>query len=160
MTNVKKVIIISLLIFSCIVGSAIYVYSNALKPVKALEKKALDLALNETALKSVEDFQLYHGQETYYIIKGKTSKDTSIYVWVPEKDGRIIVRKVSDGITKEEAVKKVKAEKHPAKIVSVRLGMEKNIPLWEIYYRTEGDLINYYYVDFKTGEWLKKIENL
>jgi uncharacterized protein YpmB len=38
--------------------------------------------------------------------------------------------------------------------------MEKNRPLWEIYYRSEGDLINYYYVDFETGKWWKKIENL
>ena len=38
--------------------------------------------------------------------------------------------------------------------------MENDIPLWEIYYRSENNLINYYYVHFLTGEWLKKIENL
>ncbi|KAB2338294.1 peptidase [Cytobacillus depressus] len=156
----KKVIIISLLIFVIFLGSGIFVYFNAVEPVKAAEKKAVEMAMKETRLIHVEDFQLYHGQETYYIVKGKNREGKSIYVWIPEKDGKIIVRKVADGVTKKQAIDKLRQEKSPKEIISVRLGMEKNIPLWEIYYRTDGDLINYYYVDFKTGEWLKKIENL
>lgn len=156
----KKVIIISLLIFSVILVSGIIVYQNAVKPVKTAEAKAIDRAMSETRLEKADDFKIYHGQETFYIVKGKNRSGTDIYVWIPEKDGQIIVRKVSDGVTKEDAIKKLKEEKNPKEIISVRLGMEKKIPLWEIYYRTEGNLINYYYVDFKTGEWLKKIENL
>ncbi|WP_066294383.1 cell wall elongation regulator TseB-like domain-containing protein [Bacillus sp. FJAT-29937] len=156
----KKVIIISLLILAIILGSGVIVYVNAVEPVKAAEKEAIERAMTETRLWKAEDFQLYHGLETYYVIKGVNKAGTSIYVWVPEKEGQIIVRKVTDGVSKQEAINKLKEEKNPKKIISVRLGMEKNIPLWEIYYRTEGNLINYYYVDFKTGEWLKKIENL
>ena len=156
----KKVIIICLLIFFIILGTGIFVYLNAVKPVKAAETKAINRAMEETRLVKADDFQMYHGLETYYIVKGKNRAGTSIYVWIPEKEGKIIVRKVKDGVSKEEAINKLKEEKNPKKIISVRLGMEKNIPLWEIYYRTEGNLINYYYVDFKTGEWLKKIENL
>ena len=156
----KKVIIISLLMFSVIIGSGIIVYLNAVEPIKAAEKKAIERAMKETRLLEAEDFQLYNGLETYYVIRGKNKAGNSIYVWVPEKEGQIIVRKVTDGVSKQEAINKLKEEKNPKKIISVRLGMEKNRPLWEIYYRTEGNLINYYYVDFKTGEWLKKIENL
>ncbi|MBY0122619.1 DUF5590 domain-containing protein [Bacillus sp. S/N-304-OC-R1] len=156
----KKVIIICLLIFSVILVSGIIVYQNAVKPLKAAETIAIERAMKETRLEKAKDFKVYHGQETYYIVKGKNRSGTNIYVWIPEKEGQIIVRKVSDGVSKEDAINKLKEEKHPKEIISVRLGMEKNIPLWEIYYRTDGDLINYYYVDFKSGEWLKKIENL
>ncbi|MBU8879067.1 DUF5590 domain-containing protein [Bacillus sp. FJAT-29790] len=156
----KKFIIISIIIFVVILGTCTIIYVNAQKPVKAAEKKAIQIAMQETKLREAEDFYLYHGHETYYVLKGKDGGGTGIYVWIPEKDGRIIVRKQSDGVTKQEAIDKLREEKNPKKIISVRLGMEKNIPLWEIYYRSEGDLINYYYVDFKTGEWLKKIENL
>jgi uncharacterized protein YpmB len=157
---VKKIIIIIVIILVIISGAGIFVYQNAMNPVKSAEEKAVQIAKEETDLVEAEDFHLYHGEEPYYVIKGKNEKGTNIYVWIPEKEGRIIVRKVSDGVSKQEAVDKLLEEKKPKEIISVRLGMEKNIPLWEIYYRSEGDLINYYYVDFKTGEWLKKIENL
>ena len=45
-------------------------------------------------------------------------------------------------------------------IISVKLGIENGVPLWEIHSRTKGDLLNYHAVVFETGEWLKKIENL
>src|SRR5690606_10332523 len=117
------------------------------KPVNAAEEIAVQKAKKETNLEQVEDFHLYHGMETYYVISGKNSKGKKIFVWVPEEKGDIIVRNQSDGITKQEAVKKLKEEHESHEIMSVRLGMEKNIPLWEIHYRSEGDLINYYYVD-------------
>jgi uncharacterized protein YpmB len=93
-------------------------------------------------------------------LRGKVKKGESIIVWIPDKSKEVFVRKTKDGLSKEEAVQKLLQEKNPKKIISVRLGMEKNIPLWEIYYRSQNNLINYYYVHFDTGEWLKKIENL
>ncbi|MBS4191005.1 DUF5590 domain-containing protein [Bacillus sp. FJAT-49705] len=157
----KKIIIIFLIILAVGLGSGIFVYLKAVEPVKAAEKKAIEVALKETRLKEVDDFQLYNGQETYYVLKGKDKNGTAIYVWIPEKEGRIIVRNVKDGVSKQEALNKLKVEKNPKEIISIRLGIiEKNVPIWEIYYRTEGDLINYYYVDFETGKWLKNIENL
>lgn len=156
----KKIIIIIIIIVAIVLVSGIFVYQNALKPMKTAEDKAIQMALEETEIIEAEDFHLYHGQETYYVVKGKNENGTNLYAWIPEKEGRIIVRKQSDGVSKQEAIDKLLEEKNPQEIISVRLGMEKNIPLWEIYYRSEGNLINYYYVDFKTGEWLKKIENL
>lgn len=160
MTNVKKIIVITVIIIAVIIGISAYIYFQSVKPLKEAENKAIQIAMEETKLTEADDFTLYHGQETYYIVEGKDENGTNIYVWVPEKEGRVIVRKQEDGVTKQEAINKLMEEKNPQEIISVRLGMEKNIPLWEIYYRSEGDLINYYYVDFKTGEWLKKIENL
>jgi uncharacterized protein YpmB len=159
-TNVKKIIIIILIIVLIVIGISSCIYLNAVDPIDAAQEKAVKMAKEESDLQEIEDFSVYNGEETYYVIKGKNQYGTGIYIWIPEKKGRIIVRKQSDGISKKEAVDKLMEEKNPTEIISVRLGMEKNIPLWEIYYRSEGNLINYYYVDFKTGEWLKKIENL
>ncbi len=156
----KKIIIIILIIVAVGISGASVVYINAMSPIKEAKQRAIQIAQEETTLVEVDDFSLYHGQETYYILKGKDNEGTSIYVWIPEKEEKIIVRKQADGITEQEAINKLKEEKHPKEIISVRLGIEKDIPLWEIYYRTDGDLINYYYVDFKTGDWLKTIENL
>ncbi|WP_394579646.1 cell wall elongation regulator TseB-like domain-containing protein [Cytobacillus firmus] len=156
----KKILwgIIILIVIS--MGAGSFIYLNSTKPVRAAESKAVEIAKQETDLSEAEDFNLYHGTETFYVIEGKDHDGTSIYVWVPEEKGKIVSLKQSDGISKNEAINRLKQEKNAAEIVSVRLGMEKNIPLWEIHYRSGSNLINYYYIDFKTGEWLKKIENL
>ncbi|MFP5113371.1 cell wall elongation regulator TseB-like domain-containing protein [Bacillaceae bacterium C204] len=155
----KWIIVLSILVLA-LCGLLIKVYVSAVDPVKTAEKKAVLLAKKEISLKEVEDFHIYNGIETVNVIEGKSKQGEEIIVWIPEKSKEIFVRKAKNGLTKEAAIQKLQQEKSPKKIISVRLGMEKNIPLWEIYYRSNNNLINYYYVHFDTGEWLKKIENL
>ncbi|WHY65480.1 DUF5590 domain-containing protein [Neobacillus sp. SuZ13] len=156
----KKWIIVLSIIVVAFCGLLIKVYLSALDPVKTAETKAVSRAQEETSLKEVEDFHIYNGIETVNVIEGKSKNGNKIIVWMPEKSKEIFVRKAKNGLTREEAIQKLQQEKSPKEIISVRLGMEKNIPLWEIYYRSNNNLINYYYVHFDTGEWLKKIENL
>ncbi|MDR6122608.1 DUF5590 domain-containing protein [Neobacillus drentensis] len=156
----KKWILSIVIFFVVLIGILIKVYLSAMNPVKAAEEKAVLLASKKAQLTEVQDFHLYNGLETVNVIEGKNKKGDKIIVWIPEKSKKVFVKKAKNGLSKEEAVQKLLQEKNPKKIISVRLGMEKNIPLWEIYYRSENNLINYYYVHFETGEWLKKIENL
>ncbi|PGY14038.1 Uncharacterized protein YpmB [Bacillus sp. OV166] len=156
----KKWIIFIVIFIVVIFGLLIKVYFTSVDPVKAAEKKAVALANKEISIKEVEDFHIYNGIETVNVIEGKNKKGEKIIVWIPEKSKKVYVKKAKDGLSKEEAIQKLLQEKSPKKVISVRLGMEKNIPLWEIYYRSNNNLINYYYVHFDTGEWLKKIENL
>jgi uncharacterized protein YpmB len=156
----KKWIIFLAIFVVIILGLAIKIYFSAVNPVKAAEKKAVKLANESIQINEVQDFHIYNGIETVNVIEGNSKSGEKIIVWIPEKSKQVFVRKAKDGLSKEEAVQKLLQEKSPKKIISVRLGMEKNIPLWEIYYRSQNNLINYYYVHFDTGEWLKKIENL
>ena len=156
----KKWIIILVLFLVVVCGMFIIVYFSAVEPIKAAEKKAVTLANQKVQISKVQDFHLYHGLESVNVIEGNNKKGEKIIVWIPDKSKKVFVKKAKDGLSKEEAVQKLLQEKNPKKIISVRLGMEKNIPLWEIYYRSDNNLINYYYVHFETGEWLKKIENL
>ena len=156
----KKWILSIVIFFVVLIGILIKLYLSAMNPVKAAEEKAVLLASKKAQLTEIQDFHLYNGLETVNVIEGKNKKGDKIIVWIPEKSKKVFVKKAKNGLSKEEAVQKLLQEKNPKKIISVRLGMEKNIPLWEIYYRSENNLINYYYVHFETGEWLKKIENL
>ncbi|MEH6906868.1 cell wall elongation regulator TseB-like domain-containing protein [Neobacillus drentensis] len=156
----KKWIIFCVLFVLVVIGLLTNVYFKSMNPINTAEKKAVALATKEISLKEIEDFHIYNGIETVNVIEGKSTKDEKIIVWIPEKSKQVFVRKAKDGLSREEAIQKLLQEKNPKKIISVRLGMEKNIPLWEIYYRSDNNLINYYYVHFDTGEWLKKIENL
>jgi uncharacterized protein YpmB len=161
---VKKWIFISVLIIFTITGIVINVYLNAVEPVKAAEEEAVKIASKETNLTDFTNFSLYSGEETYYVMTGKNAKQEAVYVWINEKNNEIITRNAKNGITKKEALNKLYQEKNPNEIIEVRLGMARiqktDRPAWEIFYRNNSDTINYYYVDFDTGEKLRAIDNL
>lgn len=160
----KKWILISILVIAVITGILVNVYLNATEPVKAAEKKAVQIASKETELTDFSEFSLYSGEETYYVLKGKNSKREDVYIWINEKNHDVVTRNAKKGITKKEALNKLYEEKNPRQIMEVRLGMARiqktDRPAWEIYYRNNSDTINYYYVDFDTGEKLRAIDNL
>jgi uncharacterized protein YpmB len=161
---VKKWILLSILMIVIITGILVNIYLNATEPVKAAEEKAVQIASEETNLTDFSNFSLYSGEETYYVMTGKNSKRENVYVWINEKNREILTRNVKNGITKEEALNKLYEEKNPKEIIEVRLGVARiqktDRPAWEIYYLTNSETINYYYVDFDTGEKLRAIDNL
>jgi uncharacterized protein YpmB len=157
---VKKWFLIIGFVVIIIITIGTIIYLNAIQPLKSAEEKAIEIAMAETPLTVVDEFNIYNGEETYYVLQGKNGDGTKLIVWVPEKKGKLMVKKASDGITKKQAIDTVSAEIATDSIITVKLGMEKGIPLWEVHSRTKGHLLNYYSVEFETGEWLKKIENL
>jgi uncharacterized protein YpmB len=157
---VKKWFLLISFVVLIIIAIATTIYLNAVEPIKLAEEKAINIAKEETPLSVIDHFNLYNGEESYYVLQGKNEDGTNLIVWVPENKGKLILKKASDGITKQEAIRIVSGEIGSDTIVSVKLGMEKGIPLWEIHSRSNGNLLNYYSVEFESGKWLKKIENL
>lgn len=159
--KMKKWIWIFIVIILISIGFAIKVYVTATEPIKEAESATIAAARKATNIETITDFSLYNGGKSYYCLSGIDKDGEEIIVWIPEdSEDKIIVKKVKDGISKEEAIQKLLETKEPEEIVTVKLGVENNIPLWEIYYRSKENLINYYYIDFETGEWLKDIQNL
>ncbi|KKK37624.1 hypothetical protein WQ57_12880 [Mesobacillus campisalis] len=159
----KKWIILSTLFVIVSGAAAALLYYNAVKPLRTAEEKALAIANDETDLSGFQDFQLYNGEETYYVLKGRDGDEEEAFVWISEDGEKIITKKASSGVNKEEAVKTVYGDRKPKEILDVRLGitmLQKTVrPAWEIFYRSENDRLNYYYVDFETGEKLRAINN-
>ena len=71
---------------------------------------------------------------------------------------RLSIKNVANGKTKEDILSIVQQNINSEKIISVKLGMENNVPLWEVTYKDSSGKYNYDYYDFKTGEWLKYYE--
>lgn len=158
--KVKKWIGILIVVVVVLTGVFAKVYLTAREPVRAAAKITVPLAKEKAKLTEVTAFHLYHGKETVDVVEGKNKKGEKLIVWIPEKSKKVIVEKAKSGVTKEEAIHKLLKEKNPKKIVSVRLGLEDKTPIWEIYYLSDGNLMNYYNVRFDNGEWKSKIENL
>lgn len=136
-------------------------YSKAINPKKQALEVAEKRMLAETDLTAIKQFYLYYGAESYFVVIGKKKNGEEAIAWIPEDEKKkVLVKKVSDGITKQEAMKKLEREKVPKEFLSVKLGLEKDLPVWELTYLDEKDQLNYYYIHFDTGKWWRKIENL
>ncbi|WP_071459940.1 cell wall elongation regulator TseB-like domain-containing protein [Bacillus massilinigeriensis] len=159
----KKWIGISIVVVVILTGICTKIYLNSVSPVKKGEERAVTILKEKTDLTDFSDFQLFNGEETYYVLKAKNQKDEKVYAWVSEKSEKVITRKVKDGTSRQEAIDLVYSEKQPEEIISVRLGMARiqktDRPSWEVYYKSEGNSINYYYVDYDTGKKIRAIDN-
>ncbi|GER67898.1 hypothetical protein BpJC7_20390 [Weizmannia acidilactici] len=144
----KKALIIIGIFIAVIVGFAAQTYWGARKPYNDAYKKAQSLAKTEAGIRSVDQFYLYNGNATYYVVVGKGKGGAKKAVWIPEKHPkRIVVLNWNSGISKQDAVNQVRQNKQPDKILSVRLGMDSQVPIWEVAY-IKGNNLSYYEVPF------------
>jgi uncharacterized protein YpmB len=149
--------VVLLFIFLCLaVWQAISVYQDALKPKLSMEAKALERAKEKIALTQIDRTYTYYGNESYIVFVGRTKQGKRYVVWVPEKKGKIVVKRAGSGITETEAIAKLKADHHPKKIISAKLGMEKGVPLWELTYIDQYNRYSFYYLSFTDGTFLKR----
>ncbi|AOH55489.1 DUF5590 domain-containing protein [Peribacillus muralis] len=152
----KKWLIIASILVLCFIGFVGGAYIKALQPKKEAGSAAFKKAREEAGLRTMDDFYLYNGQDSYSVIIGKGENGTKKVVWLPEdKKKKLVVEDYKDGKSKKEILRIAEEKLNPQKIISVKLGMEKNVPLWEVTYLDESERFNYDYYDFKTGEWLK-----
>lgn len=156
MTALKKWVIIFTVVVLCIIGTIAGVYVNAMGPQKEASTEAFSKAKQEGELVTMDSFYMYNGEETFSVVVGENADREKMAVWIPEDDKqKIKVEKYSDGKSKEEIRKIVVKEHAPEEIISIKLGMERNVALWEVTYIDKANRYNYDYYDFKTGEWLK-----
>jgi uncharacterized protein YpmB len=157
----KKWITIIVLLFIIIgITASVLLYQVSRNPLDHKADQALKRVENETAIVKVESTSFYNGTKSYMVVTGENEQSEKLVAWVPNKKGKIIEKKWADGITKDQAINKLKDEKKPKELLSVRLGYESVGPVWEMTYLDQQDNLNYYYLLFSTGEWWRKIENL
>ncbi len=138
------------------IGFVMNSYLQGMQERKEYYNYAANEAKRAADISTVDEFFLYNGRETYYVIVGKTSDGEKKTVWIPkDQEKKIIQKSYSFGKSKEEILKMVQNELKPYEIISIKPGMEKNIPIWEVTYKDRDGKYNYYYFDYKTGEWLK-----
>jgi len=157
----KKLIIISTTVLVVLLGLFFYgkTYYDANKPKRIAFSEAQQIASNEYAMKQFDQFYYYSGNEAWNVITGKNEDNQAIGVWISRtSDGTKSLP--LDGLTEQEAIGKLQANKDVGKIKKIVLGMEDDEPLWEITYLNAKDYLCYYYVDYYTGEMLRSYDNV
>jgi uncharacterized protein YpmB len=150
----KKWGILILAILCIVMWQAVTVYHAALEPKRLTEDKALERAKQEIHFKEIEEVYTYYGNQAYVVIVGTNKDNENIIAFVPEKTDNVIIKKQEEGISRQDAIARVKAERNPKEIVSAKLGIKEGIPCWEIKYIDQKNLFTFYYLTFKNGTFL------
>ncbi|MRX70965.1 hypothetical protein GJU40_02130 [Bacillus lacus] len=156
MRNKILIVLGILLVF----GAAAGIYANSIYQTAMKQKTSGHSAAAETAaangnVAGISSVNSFYGQEHYYVISGTAEDGTEVYAWVKdESEPEVIVKEKASGISKENA-QSIIQQYNPKRITGIQLGMEKNIPLWEVKYIDEHDRYTYDYIDFTTGDIIK-----
>jgi uncharacterized protein YpmB len=154
--TMKKWVFILAFAVGAAVFYGVHIYQETISQKVQSESRAIAAAKKKAGVVTVSSVDYYNGKDPYQVVKGVNKKKQQVIVWVPEKKGKVVTRKASGGISKEQAVQIVTKERSPKEIIKVKLGIENNVPLWEITYIDQEDRYTYYYMDYEDGKFLKR----
>ncbi len=152
----RKIISFVLLIITVIVlWQAISIYSLANEPIRQKEEKALDFVKKTIAIDRIVKRDFYHGTDSYQVFEALDSNGEEIIIWVPDTLNKYVMKKKDQGISFTVVRQFVIEKLHPKQIISIKLGMENSIPLYEIIYKDQQNRYAYYFITFNDGTYLK-----
>jgi uncharacterized protein YpmB len=162
----KWILLVIMAVLLVVSWRAVALYKTTLEPKTSTEDKAINTALEDELFETVDQVDTYYGTHEYQVITGKDLKGESIIAWIPAK-GEPIIKKKSDGVTEKEAISGLYTTlenlydtdvRDPQEIRSIKLGIEDDIPIWEIIYVDKRDRLTYYRSYFETGQYWKFIK--
>lgn len=133
-----------------------YLYTNVSEPIQNSEDEALSyLKANATEFTDMKQVNFYHGSESYQVFEGINEASEEVFIWVAKSLDNHIVKEKGAGLKIEEVILYTEEELKPKEIISIKLGIESSLPLYEIIYIDDQDRYSYYYISFKDGTYLK-----
>lgn len=143
--------IIGTVLILTIVLVGVVLFQSA-SPMRKAKKQAVKISKEVANISEVEDFYWFTREKTYFTVVGVDNKNVEKIVFLPQDGSEAVVMNQKDGISNDEAIKKVLAKKETKKINKVSLGLYENKPVWEVAADSNESGLNYYLVDFKSGE--------
>lgn len=135
-------------------------FYKADKPFVDVKKEAVEAVLQTGQLATVEKAEIYNGSTSIITVYGKNNDGTDTAVFYQKDASTYEEVSLKDGVSAEAALEKVQRDGEVKKVLHVTLGIEEELPVWEIAYKNNSNNLNYVYVLFEDGEWWKRILNL
>jgi uncharacterized protein YpmB len=150
-------IILFLTIFAIVVAILFSIYSKTMSPDTKYANEAIERAKQIVQINKVNNVEHFFGKQAYRVIDAETA-DGEFYIFVPEdKSLKITTVKKEDGISKQAAKKIVLQTKSNIEVLSIRLAIDKELPLWEVVYQEQDSQRTFIYITFKSGEFYKRL---
>lgn len=155
----KKIVLLIIVIFVLIFGILIFQINQVWNQNDALFEKAQSTLQIELPNASILNKDIYNGKQQWIWFQVRDTNHEEKHVLIPTKkedeQPNLVVRKITDGISKEDAIAILTEKETPKSISRVVLGIEDDRVVWEITYKNQSNQLSYYYLDFKSGEFVK-----
>ncbi|MFD3446078.1 DUF5590 domain-containing protein [Microbacteriaceae bacterium 4G12] len=153
----KKWIFGILIVIAAFITYGVHVYNTTMNGKLQTESKSVQTAKEKAKLTKITSVDYYHGiTASYEVVQGTDNKGEQWIVWVPDKEGKVLTKKKSEGISEKEAMQIVAKNGNPKELVKVKLGAENNVPIWEVTYIDQENHYNYYYMEFANGDFWRR----
>ena len=153
-----------LLIFSTIVliivSSLIIFFIRANRPYARARIEAIEIAEKHADLKETERFYWFVRDTTSFSLFGKNQHGEKIIVVIPQSGEKVNVIAQKDGLSEADAVKTLGAKEAVDQYEKINFGLVDQRLAWEIVTKNEDQTLNYFLIDFKTGEIFNTIKNV
>jgi uncharacterized protein YpmB len=121
-----------------------------------VEKDSIETVTSSTYMRQVNRSFAFHGDIPYTIVYGTDPDGRAMIAWVSAEG--VHAEYESDGITEEEARKKVLAQTPDAEILRASPGVYEGVYVWEVFYKrqVEQGIQHYYdYYRFQDGHYIE-----
>jgi uncharacterized protein YpmB len=153
----KKWLLIFVIFVIVILWQSIHTYNTALDYKSQAYEIAISVAKEHESLVEIKEVTTYNGNASYTIVYGVTSDQNERIICVPNSDDKEIISiDPKEGISKEKAIDILKANRNPLEIKDATIGIEQDVPIWEITYLDHQGRYSYYYITFKDGKFIKR----
>ncbi len=147
---IKKVLAIIALLFVLVIVVGAATYHTSISPKYTDVEKGIEIA-EKNSVQIVEKAYVSYGNEAHIVVTGKNSDNKNVLVWINKKTNAVITKLASEGISEQQAIASLKKDYRSKEIISVKLGMEKEQPLWELTYINEQGKYSFYYIYWQNG---------
>jgi uncharacterized protein YpmB len=153
----KWVVAIATVVIAVIVWQLWSLYHGIETKHEQVLDEASAKAKKQYHLKRVLHTTYYHGTHAYYVVEAVNQKGKKEYIWLPDGKGKSFVKSANEVWSKEKVQQFVNSHLHPKKLIDIRLGVEENIPIWEIAFIDQKGRYTFYDLRFDGKDWLKNI---
>lgn len=138
-----------------IFGTSIYAYQLIRSPIHEQFEKARTHSY-ELGIVDVQSVDYYFGTDPFYVVQGFNEEGEETILWIKEDFSFHHIERKADGISFEDALTIVTNEEVVKDVLSIKLGFERGLPIYEVVYESDDDRQGYYYVTFSDGTFMKK----
>ncbi|AOM82839.1 cell wall elongation regulator TseB-like domain-containing protein [Salisediminibacterium beveridgei] len=152
-------------------------FTSAQSPLEEREIEAIEFARQHTTFQEIEQMEHFHGTRSYQVIDTQNEQGEDIFIWVEERfevdepvinddfepdieqddeePRRLIIRRHSEGISKEDVNAHIRDHLEIDRLNHVKLGMIGRTPIYEVNYISTEGRQSYYYVTFEDGRYIR-----
>lgn len=139
---------------------SVLIISQALKPVNRVKKASVKIARDVADIKRVDDFYWFNRGENYYTVIGSNSKGEKKVVFIPQDGSEALVMDQSQGVSEEEVIQSMLDVDEVKRIRKLSLGVHDKEPVWEVVVTNQSNQIDYYLINFETGNISQTLKNI